>query len=81
MECQLSQKHVCFKSGKGTKTLSCCIDFHDDLKYGMGVMDRVELIGVQKSKFKTAPAPEVIKNKIHMCNLMIKYHRDIGDKN
>ena len=81
MECQLCQKHVCFKSGKGSTTLSCCIDFHDDLKYGLGVMDRVELFGVQKSKFKKAPAPEVRKNKIHMRNLMMKYHRDIGDQN
>ena len=80
MECQLCQKHVCFKSGKGAKTLSCCIDFHDDLKYGLSVMDRVELFGVQKSKFKKAPAPEVRKNKIHMRDLMMKYHRDIGDK-
>jgi hypothetical protein len=69
-----------FKSGKGTKTLSCCIDFHDDLKYGLGVMDRVELFGVQKSKFKKAPAPEVRKNKIHMHDLMMKYHKDIGDR-
>ncbi len=64
MECQLCQKHVCFRSGKGVKTLSCCIDFHDDLKYGLGVMDRVELFGVQKSKFKKAPAPEVRKRPI-----------------
>jgi hypothetical protein len=43
-------------------SLSCCIDFHDDLMYGMGVMDCVELFGVQKSKLKKAPAPEVRKN-------------------
>jgi len=43
-------------------------------------MDRVELFGVQKSKIKKAPAPEVRKNKIHMHDLMMKYHRDIGDK-
>ena len=48
--------------------------------YGMGVMDRVELFGVQKSKFKKAPALEVRKNKIHMRDLMMKYHRDIGDQ-
>jgi hypothetical protein len=47
MECQLCKKHVCFKSGNGMASLSCCIDFHDDLMYGMGVMDRVELFGVQ----------------------------------
>jgi len=82
MECQLCQKHVCLKlkSDKGMNTLSCCIDFHDDLKYGMGVMGRVELFGVQKSKFKKAPAPEVRENKIHMRDLMMKYHRDIRDE-
>ncbi len=31
MECQLCKKHVCFKSGKGMTSLSCCIYFHDDL--------------------------------------------------
>jgi hypothetical protein len=46
----------------------------------MGVMDRVELFGVQKSKLKKAPAPEVRKNKSHMRNMMTKYHKDIGDK-
>jgi hypothetical protein len=80
MECQLCKKHVCLKSGKGMTSLSCYIDFHDDLMYGMGVMDRVELSGVQKSKFKKAPAPEVRKNKSHMHNLMTKYHKDIVDK-
>jgi hypothetical protein len=80
MECQLCKKHFCFKSGKGMTSLSCCIDFHDDLMYCMGVMDRVELFGVQKSKFKIAPAPEVRKNRSHMHDLMTKYHKDIGDK-
>ncbi len=34
-------------------TLSCCsyIDFHDDLMYSLGFMDRVELFGVKKSQF------------------------------
>ncbi len=43
-------------------------------------MDRVELFGVQKSKFRKAPAPEVRKNKSHMHDLMTKYHKDVGDK-
>ncbi len=59
-------------------SLSCCIDFHDDLMYGMGVMDHDELFGVQKSKFKKAPAPEVRKNKSHMCNLMTSITRILG---
>ncbi len=62
------QEACCFKSGKGMSSLSCCIDFHDDLMYGMGIMDRVELFGVQKLKFKKAPAPAVRKNKSHMHN-------------
>ncbi len=74
------QEACLFKSGKGMSSSSCCIDFHDDLMYGMGIMDRVELLGVQKSKFKKTPAPEVRKNKSHMHNLMTKYHRDIGHK-
>jgi hypothetical protein len=80
MECQLCQKHVCLKSGNGMTSLSCCIDLHDDLIYGMGVMDCVELFGVQKSNFKKAPAPKVRKNKSHMRDLMTKYHKDIGNK-
>ncbi len=80
MECQLCKKHVCFKSGNGMTSLSCCIDFHDDLMYGMGVMDHVQLFGVQKSKFNKAPASDVRKNKSHMQNLMTKYHKDNGDK-
>jgi hypothetical protein len=80
MECQLCKEHVCFKSGKGMTSLLCCIDFHDDLMYGMGIMDCIELFGVQNSNFKKAPAPEVRKNKSHMRNLMTKYHKDIGDK-
>jgi hypothetical protein len=48
--------------------------------YGMGVMDRVELFGVQKSKYNKATAPEVRKSKSHMHNLMTKYHKDIGGK-
>jgi len=63
MECQVCQNHDCFLSGKGITTLSRCIDFHDDLLYGLGIMDRVELFGVQKSQFKKAPAPEVKKHE------------------
>jgi hypothetical protein len=59
MECQICKKHVCFKSGKSMPSLSCCIDFRDDLMYGLGLMDRVELFGVKKSQFKKANAVEV----------------------
>jgi hypothetical protein len=41
MECQICKKHVCLKSGKSMSSLSCCIDFHDDLMYGLGFMDHV----------------------------------------
>ncbi len=59
MECQICKKHICFKSGNSMSSLSCCIDFHDDLMYGLGVMDCVELFGVKKSQFKKANAMEV----------------------
>ncbi len=60
-------------------SLSCCIDFHDDLMHGLGFMDRVELFGVKKSQFNKANAVEVRKNKIHMKKLMTKYDKDIRD--
>ncbi len=79
MECQICKKHVCFKSGKNLTSLSCCLDFHDDLMYGLGYMNRVELFGVKKSQFKKANAAEVKKNKIHMKKWMRKYEEDMGD--
>ncbi len=79
MECQICKKDVCFKSGKSMSSLSCCIDFHDDLMYGLGSMDHVELFGVKKSQFKKANAVEVRKNKSHIKKLMTKYEEDIGD--
>ena len=60
-------------------SLSCCIDFHDDLMYGLGFLDRVELFGVKKSQIKKANAAEVKKNKIHMKKWMAKYEEDMGD--
>ncbi len=78
MECQICKKRVCFKSGKSMSSLSCCIDFHDDL-YGLGFMDRVELFRVKKSQFKKANAMEARKNKIHMKKLMTKNEEDLGD--
>ncbi len=63
MDCQICKKHVCFKSGKSMSSLSCCIDFHDDLMYGLGFMDHVELFGVKKSQFKKVNAMEVMKNR------------------
>jgi hypothetical protein len=60
-------------------SLSCCLDFHDDLMYGLGYMDRVELFGVEKSQFKKVNAAEVKKNKIHMKKWMTKYEEDMGD--
>ncbi len=79
MECQICKKHVCFKSGKNMSSLSGCINFHDDLMYGLGFMDCVELCGVKKSHFKKANALQVRKNKIHMKKLMMKFEEDIGD--
>jgi hypothetical protein len=60
-------------------SLSCCINFYDDLMYGLGFMDCVELFSVKKSQFKLANAVEVRKNKIHMKKLRTKYEEDIGD--
>ncbi len=60
-------------------SLFYCIDFHDDLMYGLGFMDRVELFGVKKSQFKKANAVKVRKNKIHMKKWMTKYEEDLGD--
>ncbi len=79
MECQICKKHVCFKSGKNMTSLSCCLDFHDDLMYGLGYMDCVELFGVKKSQFKKANVAKVKKNKIHMKKWMTKYEEDMGD--
>ncbi len=79
MECQICKKHFCFKSGQNMTILSCCIDFHDDLMYDLGFMDRVEFFGVKKLQFKKANAVEVRKNKIHMKKWMIKYEEDLGD--
>jgi hypothetical protein len=52
MECQICKKHVCFKCGKSMPSLSCCIDFHDDLMYGLGLMDRVEKSGVKSHSIR-----------------------------
>jgi hypothetical protein len=79
MDCQICTKDVCFESGKNMTSLSCCIDFHDDLMYGLGFMDHVELFGVKKSQFKKANKAEVKKDKIHMKKWMTKYEEDIGD--
>jgi hypothetical protein len=59
-------------------SLSCCIDFYDDLMYSLGFMDCVELFRVKKSQFKKANAMEVRKNKIHMKKLMTQYEEDLG---
>ncbi len=79
MECQICKKHVCFKSGKNMTSLSCCIDFPDDLMYALDFLDCVELFGVKKSQFKKANAAEVRKIKIHMKKWIPKYEEDIGD--
>jgi hypothetical protein len=60
-------------------SLSCCIYFHDDLMYGLGFLDCVELFGVKKSQFKKANAVEVRKNEIHMKKWITKYEEDLGD--
>ncbi len=60
-------------------SFSCCINFHDDLMYGQGFMDHVELFGVEKSQFKKTNAVEVRKNKINMKKWMTKYEEDLGD--
>jgi hypothetical protein len=79
MRCNLCKKHVCLKSGGNATSLSCCIDFHDDLKYGLGLIDRKEIFGVGMKYFKKAGASEVKKNAIHMKELMMKYFNNIEE--
>jgi hypothetical protein len=52
MECQICKKHVCLKSGKSMSSLSCCIDIHYDLMYGLGLMDCVELFRVESHSLR-----------------------------
>jgi hypothetical protein len=52
MRCELCKKHVCLKSDTSATTLSCCIDFHDDCKYGLGFMDCKELFQTRNKNFK-----------------------------
>jgi hypothetical protein len=52
MKCQICKKYVCSKSEKNMTSLSCSIDFHDDLMYGLGFTDRVELFGVKSHSFR-----------------------------
>jgi hypothetical protein len=61
-------------------SLSCCIDFHDDLMYGLGLMGRNELFGVKKSQFNKVNAMEVRKNKTHMKKVMKKMKKTLGTR-
>lgn len=74
MRCELCKKHICLKSGTSRTSLSCCIDFHDDHKYGLGMMDRKELYGARNKKFKKPNQKEITRNKTHMANLILKYY-------
>jgi hypothetical protein len=76
MRCELCKKHVCLNSGVSATSLSCCLDFHDDTKYGLGMMDRKELFGVGRNNFRKASASEIKKNYHHMKGLMLKYYND-----
>ena len=76
MRCELCKKRVCLKSGVSATSLSCCLDFHDDTKYGLGMMDRKELFGVGRNNFRKASASEIKKNYHHMKGLMLKYYND-----
>jgi len=80
MRCELCKKHVCLKSDTSATTLSCCcIDFHDDLKYGLGFMDRKELYQTRNKNFKKPTMTEMKKNKTHMKSLMLKYYTDVEE--
>ncbi len=77
--CKMCGKKHTWSVGNNMTSLSCCIDFYDDLMYGLGFLDHGELFGVKKSQFKKANLAEVRKNKIHMKKWMTKYEEDIGD--
>ena len=79
MRCELCKKHVCLKSDTSATTLSCCIDFHDDYKYGLGYMDRKELFQMRNKNFKKPNQTEMKKNKTHMKSLMLKYYTDVEE--
>ena len=77
MKCKLCDAHLCLKSGTSGSSLSCSIDFHDDHLYGLGMMDRVELFNVQRSKFRKPSAREVKENRNYMSELMLRYENDM----
>jgi len=80
MRCGLCKKHVCLKTGVSATSLSCCVEFHDDTKYGLGMITRKELFGVLTNNFKKASASEINKNYYHMKGLMMKYYNSLEDK-
>jgi hypothetical protein len=80
MRCEICQKHVCLKNGRSATSLSCCLDFHDDTKYGLGMMDRKELFGIGKKHFKMTSASEIKRNYHHMKGLMLKYNNDLEEE-
>ena len=80
MRCEICQKHVCLKNERSATSLSCCLDFHDDTKYGLGMMDRKELFGVGRKHFKKASASEIKRNYHHMKGLMLKYYNDLKEE-
>ena len=47
-KCGICNKHIFLKSERAMSTLSCCLDFHDDQMYGLGLMDRYELFCIPK---------------------------------
>jgi hypothetical protein len=52
--------------------LTCCIDFHDDLMYGLDLMDRVELFGVKSlTAVVTLLRPHFFELRLRFISLRI----------
>jgi hypothetical protein len=59
-------------------TVSCCIDFHDDLLYGLGLMDHLEFLMFRGTDSRRLVRLRSNGIKTHLGTLK-KYDDEIGE--
>ncbi len=78
-KCNICNLHCCFKANPNQSSLSCSIDLHNDMYFGLSMIERVELFGEQKNAFKRPLNLDVKKYATHIKKFEKQMRKDFED--
>ena len=77
-KCGICNVRTCFKDGPNMWMVSCCLDYHNDNRFGLGMKDRFDIFSERKKNFRAPSTAQVRKNAAHIQELKKSINAGLG---